>query len=44
MGDKRVGEGDGVEEDSGACLGGEAHERGAAEDMCAGAGVGTGPV
>lgn len=44
MGDKRVGEGDGVQEESGVCLGGEEHERGAAEGMCAGVEVGTGPV
>lgn len=44
MGDKHVGEGDGVQEESGDCLGGDEQERGAAEDMCAGVAVGTGPV
>lgn len=44
MGARHVGEGDGVPGGSGVCLGGDEQERGAAEDMCAGVAVGTGPA
>lgn len=43
VGDKRVGDGDGVQEESGVCFGGEEDESGAAEETCAGAGVGAEP-
>jgi len=40
-GDERVGEGEEVEEESGACLGGEEDGKEAAEGMYAAVGVGT---
>lgn len=41
VGDKRVGEGEVVAEESGVCFGGEKDGKEAAEGMCAAVGVGT---